>query len=729
MTIFDQHRIGILIKKPESIFSNGCVQQSLFLKQIIENTGFKVDFISIEPYYTKFEDTNIEINVIDDKSDLSNYKLFLFVSLTLNWETNANILNNIKRNNIKCVDLICGNLFILHQEEFVFNVHNIIKNYLQSYFDEYWILEIYPFMIEYMNLLTNKPTYITPYVWNNDVIDKYVNKHDIHISLDSLSNIDRSKVNIVIFEPNMSIHKTALIPLLIADKFYKENPNSLHKVYVFCGNKVIREHNFELISNLSIYKNGIIESYDRVIMPHVMNMIKNNNNFLSLVLSHNIMNELNFLHLELMHLNIPIIHNCKPFENNGLYYDDYSLNTAIDLIKKVQNEFVIDDFYTTSIKTIKDKYSPNSFENQVIYRKHIERLIGITINDLVKIDRENELKKTEMNKYDNLINNIQHLTNLIRKHDNVSKTTFYYNQGMVTFINNEQDIIGLKSTLKNLMELQNTIPLEIIYASCNIDKEMLIETCSPYKNKLNCPFEIEILDLVGEQEVNDTQTFSKHVNKYMSMLFSSFEKVLYIDPGVYFNKLPKTIMTNYNEKHLAYNGFVSCLNYKSIDGDELDILKSIYLKLFECDLDVKKHLIDTKVCMINKHNIYTLKYLGLICELHKIYPFNIENMTQIILMSIFGENENKELFAINNTCYMFGTYDKTFSGIGIYSGESQNDVDFFYFNNNLLQKNNYGNAKLSIDITDDIDVKKNKEDVFTFKGKASAKKLPKCIQL
>ena len=47
-------KVGIMIKKPENIFSNGCVQQSLFMKKIIQNAGFEVYFLSIEPTYNTF---------------------------------------------------------------------------------------------------------------------------------------------------------------------------------------------------------------------------------------------------------------------------------------------------------------------------------------------------------------------------------------------------------------------------------------------------------------------------------------------------------------------------------------------------------------------------------------------------------------------------------------------------------------------------------------------------
>ena len=46
---------GILIKKPENIFCNGCIQQSIFVKRLLTNSGLVCDLISIEKDYDSFD--------------------------------------------------------------------------------------------------------------------------------------------------------------------------------------------------------------------------------------------------------------------------------------------------------------------------------------------------------------------------------------------------------------------------------------------------------------------------------------------------------------------------------------------------------------------------------------------------------------------------------------------------------------------------------------------------
>ena len=106
------------------------------------------------------------------------------------------IINNIKKHGIVCVNVLCGNLFILHQEEFVFGQHNILEKFLHSFYDEYWVLEMYAFMTEYIELITDKPTYLLPYVWNDTILKKYLMNHKLEITID-YHQVCREKINIL----------------------------------------------------------------------------------------------------------------------------------------------------------------------------------------------------------------------------------------------------------------------------------------------------------------------------------------------------------------------------------------------------------------------------------------------------------------------------------------------------------------------------------------------------
>ena len=346
--------VGIFVKKPESIFSNGCYQQSYFIFKMLNMIeGFICELITIEPEYKKFNDMfDTEVIYFDDIT-AKRYDCVLMLSLTIR---DTNTLGLIKSNNIKLVDVLCGNLFILLQEEFVFKCHHIMKNYNNENIDEVWVLEMYEYSKEYLELLYNNPVRILPYVWDTDILKRYL--HTSNTTID-IENVNAKKINICIYEPNMSIHKNAFIPLLIADKYYRSYPDRLNKIYIFCKGSL---QNNGYIENMAIFKDKKIECHDRMIMPFTLKLIQENNPYKIIVLSYTHLNELNFLHLELLYMRIPIVHNCKPFQND-LYYENNNISAAINLLERariqsinLERDINIICKYNTKKKSIQDKW-------------------------------------------------------------------------------------------------------------------------------------------------------------------------------------------------------------------------------------------------------------------------------------------------------------------------------------------------------------------------------------
>ena len=330
--------IGILIKKPENIFSNGCIQQVLFLAKILRHAGREVEFLSIEPGYDRFEITNDRIVFTNERTDFSVYEYIILGSLVLLEKNNKAYIDNMVSYGVPIVNLICGNVFVLLQEEFVFNTHHIVHHYIQRYITENWVMEMYDYALDYVKLLSDKPTRIVPYVWDNDIIKTYITNNRL-FEAPTQQQRDRSKVNLVFFEPNMSIHKNSFVPLLIANEYYKRHKDRLHRVYVFCGDKAVNNLNSEFMATLDIVKDKKVEVYGRIIMAYILDNIEKNNPYFNVVLSYNILNRLNFLHLELFDMGVPIVHNCSPFEENGMYFDDFALCTAVELIESARLTF------------------------------------------------------------------------------------------------------------------------------------------------------------------------------------------------------------------------------------------------------------------------------------------------------------------------------------------------------------------------------------------------------
>lgn len=475
-------KIGIFVKKPENIFSNGCIQQTYFLKKLFHNIGHKVDFLSIEKHYTHFELTNESIVFTDNNFDFSQYGCVLLGSLVLLPETNQTFIDNLKSYNTKIINLICGNVFILHQEEFVFNTHKILSHYKQDYFTENWVLEMYDYAHDYIQMLSDVHTCITPYVWDTDILDKYIETNS-ELNFDSIE--DNSKINLLLFEPNMSIHKNSLVPLVICDEYYKRNKDKVNKVYVFCGDKVIKQ-NPEFVNNLDIYKDNKLEPYSRIIMPYIIDVVKKNNSFMNIVVSYNLLNNLNFLHLEMFHLGIPIIHNCEPFKQNELFFSNFDLYKAVHLIEETRLSFN-KTTYKELCKNIISEFSPNNVHRINKYKEMFAKYEPIAVGQLTNTDQNPNNDDTDF----------------------IDPNMFYQGSGYLIFVNTSKDISKLTKLIDMIVSMKETSYIEVFVQN-------------------NIPF-FTIDNKFNEHITINVSYQTKQMDYKQAIKYCSFQVVKYVD--------------------------------------------------------------------------------------------------------------------------------------------------------------------------------------------------------
>lgn len=682
-------KIGLLVKMPESNFSNGCVQQAIFLKQLLENIGYKAEYVSIEKKYKQIHDIHDPVLFMDETSDLSEFQTFIFVSLNISSPENDGIIENIKKHGIISINMLCGNLFVLHQEEFVLGHHGIIEKFINGFYDEYWVLEMYGFMTEYIHLLTNKPTYLLPYVWNNTIINKYIENHKLNFELD-YHEVNREKINILIFEPNMSIHKSALIPLLIAENYNKNFKDKLNKVYVFCGDEVIRKKNISLIKSLSIYNDKKLESYGRIVMPSILSLIKNSNPYINVVVSHNILNSLNFLHLECLTIDIPIIHNCKPFEHNNLYYDDYNTSYAVDLVETVRTNFFLNSKYRNAKYKIHKEFHPSNFERQQVYKSHIQRITGI------EIDNEKKLGPAE------------HLINLYTKiskfvSSRTTETSLFYNGiGIIILIQTREQIPSLKRTIKSLNDVKNIYRVEVVYHSNEIQKDEIECTAIGYT--------IDYLNIS-----NEFDNLEDKPNMYMSCVFSTFTKGMYVECGSIFVENPKILVEKYiNDEYNSVCFYPSFTRIKHMSTLDQDVHYKLAKEITPFPISTTDFTSDDKVLFFNKEKESCNKVLATMCELYKVNKYMAINLNVLSLVCELNFQNDKSKLDVKQ--HLLGEVDQRFKGCALYI---ENEVIFCYktFSTNT--------QKVTIDIQkDEIDLSVQ-DGYFVFSGKVNARKISK----
>ena len=105
-----------------------------------------------------------------------------------------------------------------------------------------------------------------------------------------------------------------------------------------------------------------------------LNIIKNHG---SIILSHQQDNGLNYLYLEALYLNLPLLHNSIFIKEYGYYYPENEVEIARDKLDFLLNHHKNNiEIYSKNNKKILDKFSFRNKENQNNYSNIIRLLFS-----------------------------------------------------------------------------------------------------------------------------------------------------------------------------------------------------------------------------------------------------------------------------------------------------------------------------------------------------------------
>ena len=133
-------------------------------------------------------------------------------------------------------------------------------------------------------------------------------------------------------EPNLNSSKNCILPLYVVEAFEHKFPNTIETLNIFCGNNLIENEYFiKMILQMDIYnlRKGFLKVHKRVTFLNAIHK------FGSIILSHQQDNALNYLYLESLYLNLPLLHNSKMISDMGYFYPDHDTEIARDQLHRI----------------------------------------------------------------------------------------------------------------------------------------------------------------------------------------------------------------------------------------------------------------------------------------------------------------------------------------------------------------------------------------------------------
>ena len=357
-------KIGIYIKdiSYNGLFNNGCNQQSYFIFMLLNNIPkCTCLFISDKgvPYFNQ-----IPLK-LDDVEQIYTLDAIIGISKVL---SDKPYLEKLVEHNVKLIEYNCGNIYYMLNENIIYSKYVFkIDTDVYKYYTSQWHIPNYKKDIEFYKEITQlTDVHTVPYIWDPFVLHNWIHNHtDISYTIE---NNNLPMKYILILEPNLQTTKTCLLPLLICNKLYNDGYKNI-QVLLFCNPKTESFSCF--CNNLSIYKDGKINMYNRVIFYEILQKIKDKAVY---ILSHQRDNPLNFIHLETLYLNYPLIHNTNEYSNVGYHYTTISEGVYCLLDAFTNHIDNIEHYKVETTKLIRS-FSPNLKNNISIYKDFIDNLL------------------------------------------------------------------------------------------------------------------------------------------------------------------------------------------------------------------------------------------------------------------------------------------------------------------------------------------------------------------
>lgn len=340
------------------LFCNGLQQNIVFLAELLKDLGH-TPFIAVDHNIDDCVDPPHDIIIIekDEFKDLGKMDYLLQTG----WVVKNEDIDMFKEKNPACknVHIHYGNRLLADVEQCV-SEGTCIPSYRT---DEVWVSPHYDFSFEYFKTFyKTQKVFELPYIWS----PKYADTHnDIWKKAGKTCEYDPTKPkNIAILEPNLNMTKNCIPSVFIVEEAFRKSKDTFNELTVYCTSRLREKRYFRsMMWQLDITREGRVQFAGRKRFSIIFSQESN------VVVSHQLLNALNYTYLEALHFNIPLVHNSEFIKEAGYYYPNYdtqkggeALHEALTCHDKNLEQ------YKKVAQQVLYRYSPKNPEVQQRYR-------------------------------------------------------------------------------------------------------------------------------------------------------------------------------------------------------------------------------------------------------------------------------------------------------------------------------------------------------------------------
>ena len=314
-----------------SLFMNGLTQNIVILYDLFESLGFRSYLLQNQVDSTVARKTFLNNYRTITTHDMVARSMPIHAFIEIGMSVDAGTRGYLRSVGAKITKLYLGNIINIDIETIqnfksMFFYHHIVGE-----IDEIWTSPHYLQHMEYAAIINRtdpKKSRVVPYVWDPCFLTQYGSRETMEwiplLSSDGTTGDAWHHMDLVIMDPNISFQKCYLYSLLLVEAFYKKYPQWTGKVHIINGDKInLVPHNHSFISSLSVK----IVCHPR---KNIHTILKEHRS--ACFITHQWNNDFNYMTLELMYCNYPILHNSEGWDNFGYFYDINKWDNAIETL-------------------------------------------------------------------------------------------------------------------------------------------------------------------------------------------------------------------------------------------------------------------------------------------------------------------------------------------------------------------------------------------------------------
>ena len=327
--------ISVLSHEGQNIWENGLGQNVIFLAEAFQRLPFVASVVLIDvgdqralPHQVDTAAMNLRVMTQREATDEVDLIIEMSGALDTQW------LDLMRARGRKAVFFCCGQPYVSLIEPAVFNKPSHAAR--PDRCDEIWLLPKDELSAPMMRTLHRCPVHMVPYIWHPRFVEQRiaeVSAHGLGYGYEShqprrqprrqphtQSDTDtpRSGLRVAIFEPNISVVKTSSMPMLICDEAYRADRTSVASMHVL-NTLHMKDHltMLHLANSLDLVRQHKATFYGRHDIVGFMA------EHADAVVSHQWQNDQNYMHLDVLYGDYPLIHNSPWLRDAGYYYPGF----------------------------------------------------------------------------------------------------------------------------------------------------------------------------------------------------------------------------------------------------------------------------------------------------------------------------------------------------------------------------------------------------------------------